>query len=93
MGAGRSTDPIIRAPIDDFPTTKEGPVRLLITLTTAVVIAGMSYAVGSAFIRLTSSAPTPERATSVANTLSPHEIHLNYRRMRELPVHDVKDAF
>jgi hypothetical protein len=26
-------------------------------------------------------------------TMSPHEIHLNYKRMKELPVHDVKDAF
>ena len=67
---------------------------MLVILTTAVVIVGISYAVGTAFIRLSSPAPAPAAsAAEAANTLSPHEIHLNYRRMKELPVHDVKDAF
>jgi hypothetical protein len=30
-------------------------------------------------------------ATSV--TMSPHEIHLNYKNMKELPVHEGKNAF
>jgi hypothetical protein len=25
--------------------------------------------------------------------MSPHDIHLNYKGMEKLPVHDVKDAF
>jgi len=66
---------------------------MLVILTTAVVIVGISYAVGTAFIRLSSPAPAPASAAEAANTLSPHEIHLNYRRVKELPVHDVKDAF
>jgi hypothetical protein len=32
-------------------------------------------------------------ASAVSTTMSPHDIHLNYKRMKELPVHDVKDAF
>jgi hypothetical protein len=68
-------------------------MRMLIIFTTAVVIIGMSYAVGTALIRVSTTAPTPASATASATTLSPHEIHLNYKRMKELPVHDVKDAF
>jgi hypothetical protein len=63
-------------------------------LAAAVVIVGLSYAVGTALVRVSSTAPTPAAsAASAAVTLSPHEIHLNYKRMKELPVHDVKDAF
>jgi hypothetical protein len=32
-------------------------------------------------------------AAVVSNTMSPHEIHLDYKGMEKLPVHDVKDAF
>ena len=32
-------------------------------------------------------------AAAVSSTMSPHDIHLNYKGMKELPVHDVKDAF
>ena len=67
-------------------------MRIYILLAAAVVIIGVSYAVGSALVRVSSTAPTPS-ATAAAVTLSPHEIHLNYKRMKELPVHDVKDAF
>jgi hypothetical protein len=69
-------------------------MRMLIMFVAAVVIIGMSFAIGTALIRVSSIAPTPAAsATSAAATLSPHEIHLNYKRMKELPVHDVKDAF
>jgi hypothetical protein len=29
----------------------------------------------------------------VSSTMSPHDIHLDYKGMEKLPVHDVKDAF
>ena len=32
-------------------------------------------------------------AFATSNTLSPHEIHLNYKSMKELPVHEVKEPF
>jgi hypothetical protein len=67
---------------------------MYILLAAAVGIIGVSYAVGSALIRASSTAPIPAgSASAAAVTLSPHEIHLNYKRMKELPVHDVKDAF
>jgi hypothetical protein len=28
-----------------------------------------------------------------SKTLSPHEIHLNYKGMKELPVHEIKEPF
>jgi hypothetical protein len=31
-------------------------------------------------------------AAPAATTLSPHEIHLNYKAMKELPVHDSTNA-
>jgi hypothetical protein len=38
-------------------------------------------------------APRPAaRATATPNALLPHEIHLNYERMKELPVHEIKDV-
>jgi hypothetical protein len=67
-------------------------MRMYILLAAAVVILGVSYAVGSALIRGSSTSPIPA-VSATAATLSPHEIHLNYKRMKELPVHDVKDAF
>jgi hypothetical protein len=32
-------------------------------------------------------------AATPATTLSPHEIHLNYKSMKDLPVHDSTNAF
>ena len=69
-------------------------MRMFIMLAAAVVIMGLSYAVATALVRVSSTAPTPATsAAQAASTLSQHEIHLNYKRMKELPVHDVKDAF
>jgi len=33
------------------------------------------------------------RAMATVKTLSPHEMHFNYERMKELPVHEIKDPF
>jgi hypothetical protein len=30
---------------------------------------------------------------AASNTLSPHQIHLNYKAMKELPVHEIKEPF
>jgi hypothetical protein len=69
-------------------------MRLLIIFAVAAVTIGLSYSVGTALIRASSTPPAPAAHTApAAATLSPHEIHLNYKRMKELPVHDVKDAF
>jgi hypothetical protein len=37
--------------------------------------------------------PSNTVAFATVKTLSPHEIHLNYKGMKDLPVHDSKNAF
>jgi hypothetical protein len=58
-------------------------MRMLFILVAAlaVAIAGYGY--------LFSAQPTVGGPTIVASTLSPHEIHLNYRHMKDLPVHEI----
>jgi hypothetical protein len=51
----------------------------------AAIVAVTGYWVKTAFTSTTV-------ATATANTLSPHEIHLNYKGMESLPVHEIKDA-
>jgi hypothetical protein len=33
------------------------------------------------------------KAIATSNTLSPHEIHVNYQNIKDLPVHEVKEPF
>jgi hypothetical protein len=33
------------------------------------------------------------KAMETSKTLSPHQMHLNYKAMKELPVHEVKEPF
>jgi hypothetical protein len=63
-------------------------MRMFIFFGIAVVIVALGFGVKTAFIP---GSPTKEMAT--ANTLSPHEIHVNYQGMEELPVHEVKNPF
>jgi hypothetical protein len=59
----------------------------------AFVIAAV--ALGYVFKSTTSPSPTIASlltATTPAATLSPHEIHLNYKAMKDLPVHDSTNA-
>jgi flagellar basal body-associated protein FliL len=63
-------------------------MRILIMLAIVVAIVLIGYGFSTQYFRQPVST-----AAAVSNTMSPHEIHLNYKRMKELPVHDVKDAF
>ncbi len=63
-------------------------MRILIMLAIVAAVVLIGYGVSTRY--LTQPVST---AAAVSNTMSPHDIHLNYKRMRELPVHDVKDAF
>jgi len=65
-------------------------MRALALLAAAVVIVAIGFSAKSLFV--TGSAINPA-ALAASITLSPHEIHLNYRGMKDLPVHDGKDAF
>jgi hypothetical protein len=61
----------------------------VVAVAAALVLAG--YGISSAYFGRPSTPSTPSE-TAASNTLSPHEIHLNYKGMEKLPVHDVKDA-
>jgi hypothetical protein len=69
-------------------------MRMFIFFAIAVVIAALGFGVKTAFLSGSPNAlgsTTEEIAT--ANAMSPHEIHLNYQGMKELPVHEIKDPF
>ena len=64
-------------------------MRKLIALAVAVVIAAIAVWMKSTLI----SGRVESREVVTSKTLSPHEIHLNYKAMKELPVHEVKEPF
>jgi hypothetical protein len=61
-------------------------MRMFIVFAVAAVIVAIVFGMKSVFI-----AGPGALATSV--TLSPHEIHLNYKNMKELPIHEGNNAF
>jgi hypothetical protein len=69
-------------------------MRTLTFFAIAVVIAALGVKVKTAFLSGSPNAvgsTTKEVAT--ADTMLPHEVHLNYQGMKELPVHEVKEPF
>jgi hypothetical protein len=70
------------------PLTTDGSMRMFILLAVAIVLVA---------IGLASSFSFPHTAALVSvktpNTLSPHDIHLNYKAMKDLPVHASTNAF
>jgi methionine-rich copper-binding protein CopC len=64
-------------------------MRIFIMIAIAATVVAIGYEAGHAYF--TRSRPVSS-AAAVANTMSPHDVHLNYKGMEELPVHDVKDA-
>jgi hypothetical protein len=66
-------------------------MRKLVVLVFAVAVVAVVFGAKTFF-----GGRTVDHTGSVANaskTLSPHEIHLNYKTMKELPVHEVKEPF
>jgi hypothetical protein len=63
-------------------------VRMLIALAVAVVIVAIGLGVRSALV----PGRAESQAVTASKTLSPHEIHLNYKALKELPVHDSTNA-
>jgi hypothetical protein len=63
-----------------------------------VFIAFVIAAVVLGYVAKSATRPTPTVASLLtvdapaATTMSPHEIHLNYKAMKELPVHDSTNA-
>jgi hypothetical protein len=69
-------------------------MRMLIVLAVAAVIAALGFGVKTVFIpRSADSIGSITAAMATSNTLSPHEIHLNYKNMKDLPVDDIKYPF
>jgi hypothetical protein len=61
-------------------------MRMLIMLAVAVAIVAIGFGVKTIFTSV-------ETTIVTSKTLSPHEIHLNYKGMKELPVHEIKEPF
>jgi hypothetical protein len=64
-------------------------MRMYIMIAVAIVVAAITFEARSSLFhgRVTTA------AFATSNTLSPHEIHLNYKSMKKLPVHEVKEPF
>jgi hypothetical protein len=57
-----------------------------------VVAAALGYVAKSTTSSSSTMATLLTAAAPAATTLSPHEIHLNYKAMKDLPVHDSTNA-
>jgi hypothetical protein len=64
-------------------------MRIFVMLAVVAAMVTIGYGVSGAFF--TRSHPASSAVVG-SNTMSPHEMHLNYKGMEKLPVHDVKDA-
>jgi hypothetical protein len=63
-------------------------------LAVAAAIAVIAFGATTVFTgRATDRAGSIAQAVQTSNTLSPHEMHLNYKAMKELPVTEVKEPF
>jgi flagellar basal body-associated protein FliL len=69
-------------------------MRMFIMLAVAVVIVAIGFGVKTVFSgRSVDQAGLITKAMATSQTLSPHEIHLNYKGMKELQVNEVKEPF
>lgn len=69
-------------------------MRMRLMLAVAVAIVAIGYGMKTFFNgRSVDHTGSIAEAITTSKTLSPHEIHLNYRAMKELPVHEVKEPF
>ena len=68
----------------------EGPMRPLIIIAATVLVIAIGYMVKTAMFP--SATVYSLAGTTAPATLSPHEIHLNYKAIKDLPVHDSTNA-
>jgi flagellar basal body-associated protein FliL len=69
-------------------------MRMFIILAVTVAIVAIGFGVKTAFTgRSADHAGSMTKAMETSKTISPHEIHLNYKAMKELPVNEVKEPF
>jgi CRP-like cAMP-binding protein len=75
---------------DTAPLEMEGPMRVTIAFVIAAVALG--YVAKSTVLPASRVTGLLTTIAPAATTISPHEIHLNYKAMKELPVHDSTNA-
>jgi hypothetical protein len=69
-------------------------MRTLVALAVAVVVLAIGFQAKRIFIRGSSGDPASiAEAMATSKPLWPHEIHLNYEGMKELPVRETKEPF
>jgi hypothetical protein len=69
-------------------------MRTIIVLATAAAALVAGFVIKTAFTPGSStSSDSSNRPVAASTTLWPHEIHLNYKGVKELPVHEVKEPF
>ena len=66
-------------------------MRIFVMLMVAAIVVAIGYGVKTALVSGTVSASRIS-ATVAPNTMSPHDIHLNYKDMEILPVHEANNA-
>ena len=69
-------------------------MRTLILLSIAAVVLAIGFRVKNTFIPGSSADPgSVAKAMATSKPLSPHEIHVNYENMNELPARETKEPF
>jgi hypothetical protein len=68
-------------------------MRMRFMLALAAAIAVIGFGAKTFFNGRSTDRALITKAMATSSTLSPHEIHLNYKAMKELPVHEVKEPF
>jgi hypothetical protein len=67
-------------------------MRMFIVAIIIAVVGTLGFMSKTGFVPGLSSNPaSADGPVEASTTLWPHEIHTNYKGMKELPVHDVKD--
>jgi hypothetical protein len=65
-------------------------MRIFVMLAIIATVVVIGYGIST---RVFTQSHSDSSVAAVPSTMSPHEIHLDYKGMEKLPVHDVKDAF
>ncbi len=69
-------------------------MRMRFMLAVAVAIVAIAFGAKTFFNgRSVDHTESITKTMETSKTLSPHEIHLNYKAMKELPVNEVKEPF
>jgi hypothetical protein len=66
-------------------------MRPLIIIAATVLVIAIGYTIKTTMFP-SATVYSFSSTTSAPTTISPHEIHLNYKRMKDLPVHDSTNA-